>query len=126
MLKLVLIFLGSGAGGVLRYAIGGWAQRLSAAFPLGTLAVNVIGCLLMGFLCSALTGRLLVREEYRIGLLVGLLGGFTTFSAFGWETFALASDGQHVRAAANVALNVVLGVAAVWFGYRVAQAWLGV
>lgn len=126
MEKLALIFLGSGLGGLLRYFVGGWAQRLTAgAFPLGTLVVNLCGCLLIGFLMAALAGRWMMREEHRVALTIGLLGGFTTFSAFGWETFALINDGQYLRAAANVVLSVGLGLAAVGGGYRLAQAWLG-
>jgi CrcB protein len=126
MLKLVLIFLGSGLGGVCRYAVAGWVQRLgNGGFPRGTLAVNVLGCLLIGFLTAAFSGRLLVREEYRIALLVGVLGGFTTFSAFGMETFAFLNDGQYLRAATNVLLSVAAGLAAAGAGYRLAQHWLG-
>ncbi len=126
MQKMLLIFLGSGIGGVLRFALSGWAQRLSgAAFPIGTLAVNVIGCLLIGWIGAALTGRLLMREEYRLAIIVGLLGSFTTFSAFGWETFTMISDGQYARAAANAGLSVILSVAAVMAGYRIAALWPG-
>jgi CrcB protein len=125
--KLTLIFLGSGLGGLFRYTLSGWVQRLgNGSFPWGTLAVNLAGCLLIGFLTVALAGRLLVREEYRVALIAGFLGGFTTFSAFGIETFALVNDGQYARAIANVILSVVLGLAAVWAGYRFAEAWLGV
>lgn len=126
MHKLALIFLGSGFGGVGRYLISGWAQRLAYdRFPFGTLTVNLVGCLLIGFLSAAFANRWLVREEYRIALIVGVLGGFTTFSAFGMETFALINDGQYARAAGNVLLSVGLGLLGVWFGYRLAQAWLG-
>ncbi|RMF71550.1 MAG: fluoride efflux transporter CrcB [Planctomycetota bacterium] len=127
MTKLALIFLGSGVGGTFRYAVAGWAQRLAnGSFPIGTLVVNVTGCLLIGFLTAALSGRVLVREEYRTALLIGLLGGYTTFSTFGMETFALLNAGQAWRALLNIAASVVLGVAAVWAGYRAAEAWLGV
>ena len=127
MSKLLFIFIGSGTGGLLRYAISGWTQRLaSGSFPLGTLIVNVTGCLLIGFLTAALSGRVLLREEYRVALLIGLLGGYTTFSTFGMETFALLNDGQVWRALLNVTASVVIGVAAVWSGYRLAESWLGV
>ncbi len=127
MFKLVLIFFGSGVGGILRYALSGWVQKLNnGTFPLGTLVVNITGCLLIGFLTAAFSGRLLIREEYRIALIVGVLGGFTTFSAFGVETFALVNDGQYFRAAANVALSVAVGLTAVWAGYRLSQSCLGV
>ncbi|MEX2561126.1 MAG: fluoride efflux transporter CrcB, partial [Pirellulales bacterium] len=102
MTKYLLIALGGAFGSVLRYAMQGWFQRLSAGgFPVGTLAVNLIGCLAIGFL-SGWFPAVLVRPEYRIGLLVGLLGGFTTFSALGLETFNLANEGQFRMAAANV------------------------
>jgi CrcB protein len=127
MYKLVLIFLGSGAGGVCRYKVDGWVQRLvGAAFPVGTLLINVTGCFLIGFLTAAFAGRVLVREEHRVGLLVGVLGGFTTFSTFGLETFTFLNDRQYARAGLNVALSVLVGLAAVAFGYRLAQKWLGV
>lgn len=127
MLKLTLVFLGSGFGGLCRYVLSGLVQKLAdGAFPLGTLAVNVLGCLVMGFLTAGFSGRLLIREEYRIALLVGVLGGFTTFSSFGIETFALLNDGQYLRGTANITLSVVIGLTAAWFGFRLAEQWLGV
>lgn len=127
LVKLALIFIASGVGGVCRYLLSGWAQKLAnGSFPAGTLAVNVLGCLLIGFLSAAFAGRWLVREEYRVALIVGVLGGFTTFSAFGLETFALLNDGQYARAAWNVIASVGLGLASVWAGYRLAERWLGV
>jgi CrcB protein len=126
MLKFALIFLGSGIGGVCRYALSGWVQRLGTdSFPMGTLAVNVLGCLLIGLLSASFSGRVLVREEYRVALIVGILGGFTTFSAFGMETFALLNDAQFARAGMNVAASVGAGLTAVWIGYRIAEHWLG-
>lgn len=126
MSKLALIFLGSGLGGIFRYALSGSVQRVfNGRFPAGTLVVNLVGCLLIGFLTSALLGRVLIREELRVALTVGLLGGFTTFSTFGFETFALLNDGQYARALANILLSVGAGLAAVWIGYRTAQWWLG-
>jgi len=127
MLKFTLVFLGSGFGGLCRYALSGLVQKLAnGAFPLGTLVVNVLGCLLMGFLTGGFSGRLLIREEYRIALLVGALGGFTTFSSFGIETFALLNDGQYFRGSANITLSVVVGLTAAWLGFRLAERWLGV
>jgi len=127
MTKSLLIFIGSGAGGVLRYALSGLTQRLAnGSFPIGTLIVNITGCLLIGFLTAALSGRVLVREEYRVAVLIGLLGGYTTFSTFGLETFALLNAGQPWRALLNVTASVTLGLAGVWTGYRLAENWLGV
>jgi fluoride exporter len=126
MLKWLLIALGGAVGSMLRYAIQGWVQRLSSgSFPTGTLAVNILGCLLLGWLSGYFAGAQLVREEYRIGLTVGLLGGFTTFSTFGYESFSLANDGEVRLALANIVLSCALGFLAVWLGYRMAERWFG-
>lgn len=126
MTKYLLIAVGGAFGSVLRYALQGWVQRLvSGGFPLGTLAVNVLGCLVLGFLAAAFTGPILIREEHRVGLTIGVLGGFTTFSTFGLETFHLTNDGQFRLALANVLLSVGLGYAAVWAGYRFSEWWFG-
>jgi fluoride exporter len=127
MQKYLLIFAGSGFGGILRYSLSGFVQRLSrGTFPLGTLIVNTVGCLCIGFLSAAFAGRLMLREEYRIALTVGILGGFTTFSTFGMETFALLNDAQYFRAMTNILLSVGVGLICVWLGYRFAERALGV
>lgn len=126
MLKLALIAAGGGAGALCRYAISGVGQRIAGgAFPVGTLAANLIGCGLIGFLASLFAGPLLVRPEVRLAVLVGFLGGLTTFSSYGYETFTLANEGSFWRAGANVLLNNVLGFCGVWLGYRLAQAIYG-
>lgn len=127
MTKWLFIALGGAAGSCLRYAMQGVVQRWAGGpFPAGTLAVNVVGCALIGFLAAAFAGAWPVREEVRLGLVVGVLGGFTTFSAFGWETFALGRDGDMRLAIANVAASCALGLAAVWLGFRLGQRLLGV
>ena len=127
MTKYVLIAVGGAGGSLLRYVLQGWVQRLAGGgFPAGTLVVNVVGCFVLGLLAAAFTGPVLIREEYRIGLTIGVLGGFTTFSTFGLETFNLTNDGQFRLALANVVLSVGLGFAAVWAGYRLSEWWLGV
>ncbi len=126
-LKIALIAIGGGTGAVLRYLVGGWGQKLvTTTFPLGTLVVNVSGCLLIGAAAARFAGPHLVREELRVALLVGLLGGYTTFSTFGLETFALVSAGQLRGALCNLAVTNGLGLAAVWLGYRVCERWFGV
>lgn len=121
LIKPALIFLGSGAGGLLRYGLGGIVQGwCGSQFPVGTLVVNVSGCLAMGFLATVWTGPILIREEYRDAVLIGLLGGYTTFSSFGRETLALVHDGEWGRAGGYVAGSVVLSLAAVWLGSAVA------
>jgi CrcB protein len=127
MLKWLLIAVGGAAGSMLRYAMQGWVQRLAGGgFPLGTLVVNVSACFAIGVLSAFFAGPQLIREEYRIGLTVGVLGGYSTFSTFGLETFNLASGGQYALAALNMLLSCGVGLAAVWIGYRVAEHWFGV
>lgn len=125
-IKAALIFLGSGSGGLLRYWLGGVVQNWwGPTFPLGTLLINITGCLAMGFLATAWTGPVLVREEYRTAVLVGVLGGYTTFSSFGRETLALVHDGEWWRAGWYVAGSVVFGLFAVWLGAAIATKLYG-
>lgn len=117
LLKPAVIFLGAGVGGVLRYAISSWVPTLIApSFPLGTLIVNITGCLAIGILATTLGGHAPGREALRAALIIGLLGGYTTFSSFGKETFDLARDSRWLAAGMNVLLSNTLGLAAVWAG----------
>lgn len=116
-----LIFLGAGAGGVTRHWLGSWLQQWwGPTFPVGTLIVNVSGCLAMGFLATALADAAPLREEYRSALLVGVLGGYTTFSSFGREALSLAQEGKGFTAALYVLLSVAVGIGAVWAGSAIA------
>lgn len=127
MFKLVLIAAGGGVGALLRYALAGWGQKLgSGSFPLGTLIVNVVGCLLIGALTAVFAGPHRVPQEYRIAVMVGVLGAFTTFSTFGAETLALAGAGQLRLAVLNIVLSNGCGLASVWIGYRLTEKWVGV
>ena len=120
-LTSTLIFLGAGSGGLLRHWIGGAVQHWwGPAFPMGTLIVNVSGCLAMGFLAAIWTGPGAIREELRLAVLVGVLGGYTTFSSFGRETLELVHDGQWSRAGGYVLGSVILSLAAVWVGATIA------
>ena len=119
------IGLGSGLGGMARYGCSSLAARyIGAAFPWGTLIVNVSGSLVIGFLAALAVadGRLLISPDARAFLMIGLCGGFTTFSAFSIETLNLARDGDWLWAGANVVLSVVLCLLAVWLGYMGASA----
>ncbi len=93
----------------------------SIAFPFGTLAVNVIGCLCIGFLSELAESRSLFSTDARAFLVVGILGGFTTFSAFGNETMNLLRDGETALALANIGAQVALSLGAVWLGYTLAH-----
>jgi len=116
--KLLWIGLGGFTGSILRYLVSGWAQASSgsATFPYGTLAVNVLGCLVIGVLSYLADVRGVFSAETRLFVFVGLLGGFTTFSTFGNETLNLLRDGELVTALINVTANVVLCLLAVWLG----------
>jgi fluoride exporter len=120
MLKLLLIALGGAAGTLARYGTSTLLMRPSeraGGFPLGTLAVNLIGCFVIGYLNGMFLERLIVRPEIRAMLLVGFLGGYTTFSTFGWETAGFLREGQYARAAVNLLVSNVIGVALVVLGY---------
>jgi CrcB protein len=90
-------------------------------FPAGTAVVNILGCFLIGFLSGLTELRQLLSPEVRIFLLIGLLGGFTTFSTFGYETIASLRSGQFLLALANVLIQVIVGLSAVWIGYNVTR-----
>ena len=114
----LLVGAGGMIGSVLRYLATSAAQRsFPAEFPYGTLMVNLIGCLAIGALAACMNARETPATELKLFAAMGVLGGFTTFSAFGWETFSLLREGAALRAFANVALHLVLGLAAVWGGY---------
>lgn len=135
MLKFVYIAVGGALGSLLRYAVQGWVQRsadtwvtrlVGASFPIGTLVVNATACLAIGLLAGYFAGPSLIREEYRIGLTVGVLGGYSTFSTFGLESFTLANEGEFFLALANIVSSCAIGLAAVWIGYRIAERCFGV
>jgi CrcB protein len=119
LLNAFLVGCGGFAGAVLRYAMGGLVHRHLplSTFPYGTLSVNLLGCLLIGALAGLADSRQLFAPELRAFLFIGVLGGFTTFSTFGFESFAMARDGEHWRAAWYVGIHVVLGLTLVWWAY---------
>ncbi|MGZ8848399.1 MAG: fluoride efflux transporter CrcB [Pyrinomonadaceae bacterium] len=124
--KLFLAGIGGFIGSALRYAVGGFVQHQSGSirFPYGTLAVNLAGCLLIGFLSHLAETRGIFTAEARTLIFIGVLGGFTTFSAFGNETMNLWRDGDNALAVANVAAHLVLCLGAVWLSRAVAfQIW---
>jgi len=123
LLNAALVGAGGFIGAIFRYGLSGFVQRSAslAAFPFGTLAVNMIGCLLIGLTVGVIDSRQMVNPELRSFILVGLLGGFTTYSTFGLETFALLRDADYLRAAGNVLVHIVLGLALVWIGYSLAS-----
>jgi CrcB protein len=123
MTRVMAIAAGGAVGSVLRYWVSTWVHSLAGRdFPYGTLAVNVVGSLLMGFLFAFFLERLSTDSVVRAGLLIGVLGGFTTFSSFSIETFNLLEEGLWLRAGINAAASLVLCLAATWIGVITARA----
>jgi CrcB protein len=113
------IAIGSALGGIARYWCSGIVARLiGETFPWGTLIVNVIGSFIIGFFATLTgpDGRLLVPSVARQFVMIGLCGGYTTFSSFSLQTLNLATDGEYLYAGLNIVLSVVLCLLAVWLG----------
>ena len=109
--------VGAAAGGLARYAISSWVNtRYTGAFPMGTFLVNLTGSLLIGALMAILTARYPQHATLRLFLIVGVLGGYTTFSSFALENFAAIRSGEVAVALLNSVASVVLGTLAVWLG----------
>lgn len=123
MAHVLVVGIGGFIGSLLRYWLTGlvhrWAQD---AFPAGTLLVNVLGCFALGAVMYLVEYREFFNAELRLFVTIGLLGSFTTFSTFGFETFALLRDSEHLQALASVAANVIVGTAAVASGWTAAKA----
>lgn len=122
-LDLILIGAGGAIGSVLRYLASGFVQRLDfwGSFPAGTLAVNLIGCTVLGLLAGLSDSRYLFGSGARLLVFIGVLGGFTTFSTFSYETLALIRAGEAAKAALNVSASLLLCLAGTWLGYGVAS-----
>ena len=117
--QILLVGAGGFSGSALRFIVSSWTQRSAfiAGFPLGTLVVNVVGCLFIGILGGLAEQRQWLEPGLRLFLVVGILGGFTTFSAFAFETLTLLQQADVGRAVLNVLLQVLLGCAAALLGF---------
>lgn len=123
MLKILLLALGGGLGTLARYGLSTFAQQThGGSFPIGTLLVNIIGCFVVGFLMETFQSRRLGDPHLRGFMTVGFLGAFTTFSTFSYETASLVHDGRWRLGTANVAISLLLGLAAVEAGAALARA----
>ena len=118
MTNILLVGVGGFIGSVLRYLVSGYVQQVtkSVQFPYGTLAVNLIGCFIIGFLSQLADIRGVFTAELRALVFVGVLGGFTTFSTFSNESMNLLRDGENIIALVNVGLHITFGLGAVWLG----------
>lgn len=120
---IALLVMFGAAGTLARYWLQGWVQfHTGAAFPSGTLAVNLIGCFLLGAVGQFALNHLSVAPEWRVALTIGFLGGFTTFSTFGWETVRMLQDGEWMKVALYVSGSVVGGLLAVMVGMRLGNS----
>jgi CrcB protein len=117
MNQILAIAAGGALGSVLRFLVSTWVHSFAGrAFPYGTLAVNVLGCLAMGLLFVLFVDRFTDNTVLRAGVLIGVLGGFTTFSSFSIETFNLLEQGEIVRASLNILGSLALCLGATWLG----------
>ena len=126
MLKLLAVGLGGFIGAIARYGLSGLVHRYDfGGFPAGTLAVNVLGCLVIGAVSFLVDQRQFFSPEIRLFISIGLLGSFTTFSTVAFETVEMLRAREMLIAGVNIAANVLIGLVAVWLG-RVAMRSLGV
>ena len=124
VLKYVLVLIGGGAGSVARYAAATTiTHRFGSRYPVGTMAVNVSGCFLIGLLMTFLAERFSGDTNWRLLLVVGFLGGYTTFSSFEWEIYFAIHKGAWWVGLANIIGSVTMGYAAVWLGAALARRW---
>lgn len=124
-MSYLLVFIGAGLGGVCRFLMSTTLQKwfssagnfgLTAVFPIGTFCVNLMGCFLIGLIAQLAETRAVLQGDTRLFLTVGILGGYTTFSSFGYETMSLLKDGEILLAAVNAGGQLMLGLFCVWLG----------
>lgn len=121
MYKILLIAAAGLTGTLLRYWLSLWIDtRWDSALPIGTLTVNLIGCFVIGVVVHLAERQFLLNPDIRAAILVGLLGGFTTFSSYAVQTFNLLAGGRTLLAAANLAISNLGGLVFVWAGYALA------
>jgi fluoride exporter len=108
-LRLILIAIFGALGTLLRYWLQGFVQVRTGTFPYGTLLINLTGCFFLGLIGQFTLNRMVISPDWRVAIMVGFFGGYTTFSSFGWETAKMLEDGEWLRAATYVGASVVVG-----------------
>ncbi|MGK0290313.1 MAG: CrcB protein [bacterium] len=123
MMPALWVALGGASGATLRFVVSSAVQKQfpQSNFPFGTFTVNILGCLIIGILAGISEQKQLLSNEMRMLLITGVLGGFTTFSSFGLESFQLLKTAQLTTAFANLFLHLLLGLLAVWLGGQIAR-----
>jgi fluoride exporter len=123
MTNLLLVGCGGFIGSICRYSLNGLIQRFLSQpwLPYGTLVINILGCFLIGLLSGLSEMRQFLSPEFRLMVFIGLLGGFTTFSTFGYESYGLAKNGNFSATLFNIAIHVIFGLFAVWLGDYIAK-----
>ena len=123
MTNLLLVGCGGFIGSICRYSLNGLIQRFLSQpwLPYGTLVINLLGCFLIGLLSGLSEMRQFLSPEFRLMVFIGLLGGFTTFSTFGYESYGLAKNGDFSATLFNIAIHVIFGLFAVWLGDYIAK-----
>jgi CrcB protein len=122
LLKYLLIAFGGALGSIARYWVGSTiAQRLGTRFPFGTLVINITACLIIGFSLSYFSRRAGLNTSWRYLVPIGLIGAFSTFSTYEWETLSTIRSGAFALAALYALGSLVLGLAAVWGGSAIAE-----
>ena len=117
LMNILLVFVGGGLGAAARYILQGAVYRVTGAgFPYGTLIVNILGCFVIGLLMSSMEERFMAAPSLRVFLTVGILGGFTTFSSFSYESMMLLREGDIIAGGLNIVLSVVICLGATWLG----------
>jgi len=125
LVKVMLIGAGGALGAMARFGLAQGVQRtLGEGFPWGVMSCNVLGCLVIGVLAAVFANEPDVREEWRLAIFIGVLGGFTTFSTFSYETFELLNESQWTRAGLYVLGTNVLCLSMTLIGYRATASWL--
>ena len=121
-MRLTLLAIFGAMGTLARYGLQGVVQyRTGPTFPTGTLAVNLSGCLLLGFLGQLTLNRMVISPEMRVAMTIGFFGGFTTFSTFSWETIKMFEDGEWLWGGAYVLASVAIGLVFTWLGIQAAN-----
>lgn len=122
MEKFVFIGLGGFLGSIARYGLASFVQtKTESLFPYGTMLVNVLGCFFIGLLMTLFQERIVVGENIRLFLIIGVLGGFTTFSSFSYDTFAMMKTGNLLGAGLNAGISLFGCLIATWIGFFVAE-----